>query len=245
MAKAGKQEAPATIQGMCPRVHAIVFPKKSGTELATAQARVNEVYAGTYPRAAAAPQGSGRARAAGRCLHLARHHLPTSGEDRGAGLPGWLTLVRLGAVSIAAACWLLCYPRPVQLRTLACALVYSGMESAFTLVERYAAAAQRPPASLLPSAAFAPVPLAASPSRPLLPVPAVTGCMVMPITVVCLCAGHCPWVATHSGGGPTPASHSLGPTYCTCPCCWTAMARWACRRCCTSLSSRSTSGSSK
>ena len=36
----------------------------------------------------------------------------------------------------AAACWLLLFPRALQLRCLGCALVYSGMEFSFTTLER-------------------------------------------------------------------------------------------------------------
>ena len=105
--------AAMTVQGMYPRAHAVVFPKKGGKNLLEAQDRVNEVYPGTYARAAAAPPGSGRARAAGRCLHLTYHHLPRAGggEDAGRVPLGWATGIRLGVVSVASACWLLCYPR--------------------------------------------------------------------------------------------------------------------------------------
>ena len=40
---------------------------------------------------------------------------------------------RLG-VAVLALCWLLCYPRALQIRTLICALLYSATEFTFTCV---------------------------------------------------------------------------------------------------------------
>ena len=77
---------------------------------------------------AAAP--AGRARAAGRVLHLTYHTCPYYGEE---------VAVRMVAAAALTACWLVYVPLGLQLRCLTAATLYSFTEYSFTLLERGAA----------------------------------------------------------------------------------------------------------
>lgn len=114
--------------------HRVAFPKKVGPALSASVPFVAEVYRDFYGANVALPPGP-RARCLGRLVHITFHSIPADSYHA----LRWLTLVGL------ALFWLFLYPASLKLRTIACALAYSGLESAFTWVERgrpYTSAAQ-------------------------------------------------------------------------------------------------------
>ena len=103
------------------------FPKKEGDALKRAMPYVAEVYDYAYPSQHIGVQSdSERAWQTGRFIHMTHHAMPDNGY----------LAYRYSTVGSLAAWWLLLYPLALQVRCVACALLYSWMEYAFTSVER-------------------------------------------------------------------------------------------------------------
>ena len=113
-------------------LHQLAFPKKHGAALAAAAPFVNEVYLGEYPSAPSAPWSAGGSSDPGdrsvkvtKFLHMTVHSIPR--RHRGA---------RLALLAVFVLVWVLLYPVATKVFTVACALAYSFVETAFTAIER-------------------------------------------------------------------------------------------------------------
>jgi hypothetical protein len=109
-----------------PRVAPALFRKVAEPELSKVQPFVRELY-GPRPAEAAKALGGQRAAEVASLLHLRVHSIPF----RGAALA-----LRLAAVFVTVAVWLMLATPDLQLRCFAAAVLYSFAESAFTYLER-------------------------------------------------------------------------------------------------------------
>lgn len=108
-------------------LHQAVFPKKHGAALRKAAPFVNEVYEGYYADTPLPPAAWGeRSVKAGKLLGLWSYHT----------IPHPYRRLRLAALASYALAWLILYPLPTKLATLALASAYSFIETAFTYYER-------------------------------------------------------------------------------------------------------------
>ena len=108
------------------RLRQLVFPKKTGAALAEAAPFVNEVYAQEYPQAAPSPQlelpmKASRGVRVGKILHMTLHSIPPSGR-----------LLRVALLAAFTLAWLVFYPTPTKVLAVACGILYSFIETAFT-----------------------------------------------------------------------------------------------------------------
>ena len=108
------------VAGLFPRLLPSLFPKLQGARLQRALPAVREMY-----ERAKAPKH--RARNAGRFLHLTYHTFPHTGID---------ARIRMSAVAVLLVCWLSFASIGLKLRCVTAAVLYSGMEWNFTLLER-------------------------------------------------------------------------------------------------------------